>query len=266
MSALSSHSKLNLQRPLVFFDIESTGLNTTSDRIIEISLLKVFPDGSEESITRRINPEMPIPPTSTDVHGISNDDVKDAPTFKELAAHLMRFIEGCDLAGFNSNNFDLPMLGEEFARAGYAVDLMSRHRIDVQNIFHKMERRTLAAAYQFYCDKELTEAHSAEADTRATYEVLLAQIARYSNELKNDVAFLADFSSVKRNIDLKGCIVKNDQGIAVVNFGKHKGRPVEEVMLQEPGYYGWIMQSDFPEDTKNHFSRFYLKAHGKLKE
>ncbi|KGN99139.1 DNA polymerase III subunit epsilon [Porphyromonas gingivicanis] len=252
--------KLALNRPIIFFDIESTGLSPVKDRIVEISLLKVYPDGREESKTRRINPECPIPPETTAIHGISDDDVKDCPTFRQIAKSLASEFVGCDIAGYNSNRFDIPMLAEEFIRAGVEINLGQYRFVDVQNIFHKMEQRTLEAAYRFYCNEELKDAHSAEADTRATYEVLKAQLDRYPDQLQNNIEFLAQFSQQNRNVDLAGRIILNDKSEPIINFGKHKGRSVQEVLLQEPGYYGWILGSDFPEDTKKHFTRLYLEA------
>lgn len=250
--------KLELSRPIVFFDLETTGLDIVRDRIVEISILKVYPNGDEESITRRINPGMPIPAESTAIHGISDEDVKDAPTFRMVAKSLASKLEGCDLAGFNSEHFDMPMLSEEFFRAGIDLDFSSIRHIDVQNIFHKMEQRTLVAAYRFYCDKNLEDAHSAEADTKATFEVLKAQLDRYPEDLKNDVDFLSSFSKRNNNVDLAGRIALNADGQPVIQFGKYKGQLVKDVFTREPGYYSWIMQSDFSLDTKRHFTRIKL--------
>ncbi len=241
--------ELNLKNPLIFFDLETTGVNISKDRIVEISLIKVMPSGQEIEKTLRINPEMPIPAEATAVHHIIDEDVKNAPTFKQVAKELGKFFEGCDIAGFNSNKFDIPLLMEEFLRADVNVDL-SRHRfIDVQTIFHKMEQRTLVAAYKFYCGKNLEDAHSANADTKATYEVLKAQLDRYP-ELKNDVEFLSTFSTHNRNVDLAGRIIYNDQKVPVFNFGKYKGVSVEEVLRKDMGYFGWMMNGDFPLNTK----------------
>lgn len=251
--------ELQLKRPLVFFDIESTGLSPEKDRIVEISLIKVYPDGHEEVRTRRINPECHIPEESTAVHGITDDDVRDCPTFRQVAKSLASMIQGCDIAGYNSNRFDVPLLGEEFIRAGVEVDFSRCRFIDVQTIFHKMERRTLEAAYKFYCEKDLTEAHSAEADTRATLEVLKAQLDRYPEDLQNDVEFLSSFTTQQRNLDLAGRFVYNEKDEVVINFGKHKGTPVAEVLKKEPGYYDWVMKADFPEDTKQHLTRLRFK-------
>ena len=228
--------KLNLKNPLVFFDLETTGINITKDRIVEISLLKVHPNGKEEIKSRLINPEMPIPAQSTAIHGITDDDVKDSPTFKQVAKSLADMLEGCDLAGFNSSRFDVPMLSEEFLRAGVDFDMSKRKFVDVQIIFHKKEQRTLEAAYKFYCDKELQNAHSAEADTIATYEVLKSQLDRYP-DLENDVAFLSkEYSSFNNNVDFAGRIIFDDKGVEVFNFGKHKGKPVAQVLRNEPSY------------------------------
>ncbi len=241
--------QLKLKRPIVFFDLETTGIDTARDRIVEISLVKVMPDGEEIVKTRRINPGMPIPAEATAIHHITDDDVKDCPHFAQIAKSLAQFLEGCDFGGFNSNRFDLPVLVEEFLRAGVDVDFKRRRFIDVQNIFHKMEQRTLVAAYKFYCDKNLEEAHSAEADTMATYEVLKAQLDRYP-ELQNDVAALADFSSRGEAADYAGRILYNEKGEEVFGFGKYKGRSVEEIFRIEPSYYAWMMNGDFPLYTK----------------
>jgi len=241
--------QLNLKNPLVFFDIESTGLNVAADRIVEISAVKVFPNGDTETKTRRINPTIPISPEARAVHGISDADVADEPTFKMIAKSLAQWMEGCDIAGYNSMKFDIPLLSEEFIRAGVDFDFRKRKLVDVQNIFHKMEQRTLVAAYRFYCDKDLTAAHSAEADTMATYEVLKAQLDRYP-ELRNDIQFLADFSTKTKFVDYAGRIIYNDRNEPVFNFGKHKGRPVKDVFSAEPSYYAWMMNGDFTQDTK----------------
>ena len=229
------------------------------DRIVEISLVKISPNGDQELKTRRINPEMPIPPEATAIHGITDDDVKDCPRFKEIAKSLAQYIEGCDLGGYNSNKFDIPMLVEEFLRADVDVDLKKRKFIDVQNIFHKMEQRTLIAAYKFYCGKDLENAHSAEADIMATYEVLQAQLDRYP-ELQNDVDFLAGFSERGKSADYAGRIIYNDKGQEVFAFGKHKGRVVEEVFREEPSYYAWMMNGDFPRYTKKVITEIRLRS------
>ncbi|MDR1200459.1 MAG: 3'-5' exonuclease [Tannerellaceae bacterium] len=251
--------QLNLKNPLVFFDLETTGINIVKDRIVEISFVKVYPNGKEESKTRRINPEMPIPPESTAIHGISDEDVKNCPTFKEIAKSLATQIEGCDLAGFNSNRFDIPMLAEEFLRANVDIELNRRKFVDVQTIFHKMEQRNLSAAYKFYCDKELENAHTAEADTRATYEILKAQLDRYP-DLKNDVVSLSEFSSFGNNVDFAGRMVYNDKGEEVINFGKYKGQLVAEVLQKDPGYYAWIMNGDFSLNTKKMLTEIKLRG------
>ena len=250
--------KLNLKRPIVFFDLETTGVDTAKDRIVEISMVKVMPDGEEITRTRLINPQMPIPADATAVHGITDEDVKDQPSFAQIAKSLYQFIEGCDFGGFNSNRFDLPMLVEEFLRAGVNIDFKNRKFIDVQNIFHKMEQRTLVAAYKFYCNKDLENAHSAEADTRATYEVLMAQLDRYP-ELENDVQALAEFSTRGEVADFAGRIVFNDKGEEVFNFGKYKGYKVSEVFQREPSYYDWMMNGDFPLYTKKIITEIRLR-------
>ena len=249
--------KLNLKNPIVFFDLETTGTNINSDRIVEICYLKVYPNGNEESKTLRINPEMPIPAESSAVHGIYDADVADCPTFKEVAKSIANDIEGCDLAGFNSNRFDIPVLAEEFLRAGVDIDMSKRKFVDVQVIFHKMEQRTLTAAYKFYCGLE--DAHTAEADTRATYEVLMAQLDRYPEELQNDMSFLADYSSYNKNVDFAGRMVYDDNGVEVFNFGKYKGQSVSEVLKKDPGYYSWILNSDFTLNTKAMLTKIRLR-------
>ena len=257
-SKVPTQMKLNLKNPLVFFDLETTGTNINADRIVEICYLKVYPNGNEEAKTMRINPGMHIPEEASAVHGIFDEDVKDCPTFKEVARNIARDIEGCDLAGFNSNRFDIPVLAEEFLRAGVDVDLGRHKFIDVQVIFHKMEQRTLSAAYKFYCGKNLEDAHTAEADTRATYEVLKAQLDRYP-DLKNDVAFLSEYSSFNRNVDFAGRMVYNDAGVEVFNFGKYKGTSVAEVLKKDPGYYSWILNSDFTLNTKAMLTKIRLR-------
>ncbi|MCD6597375.1 MAG: 3'-5' exonuclease [Bacteroidales bacterium] len=252
---------LNLKNPIAFFDLETTGINTVSDRIVEISILKINPDGSEESLTMRLNPEMNIPENVIEIHGITNDDVADKPTFKEVAKKIAEFIEGCDLAGFNCNKFDIPVLAEEFLRADIDVNLKKRKVVDVQVIFHKMEQRTLSAAYKFYCSKELVGAHGAEADTRATYEILKAQIDHYEN-LENDLGFLAGFSSHTKNADFAGRIVYNKDNVEVFNFGKYKGRSVEEVLAKDSGYFGWMMKGDFPLHTKKVLTEIKMRGFG----
>ena len=250
--------ELNLKNPIIIFDIEATGVDVAKDRIVEISIIKRYPNGDEDIKTRRINPGIPIPPEVTAIHGISDTDVADCPSFKEVAKSLAVFIEGCDIVGYNSIKFDVPMLAEEFLRAGVDIDFRKRKLIDVQNIFHKMEQRTLIAAYKFYCGKDLTNAHSAEADTRATYEVLKAQLDRYS-ELQNDMGFLSEFSTRTRNVDYAGRIVFNDKDETVFNFGKHKGRRVTDVLRDETSYYSWMMNGDFTLDTKRVLTEIRLK-------
>jgi DNA polymerase-3 subunit epsilon len=250
---------LNLKNPVIFFDLETTGINVASDRIVEISFLKIDLQGNEKSKTYLVNPGMPIPPQATAIHGISDEDVKNSPSFNEIARNLAHEFEGCDVAGYNSNKFDVPLLAEEFLRAGVDIDLSKRKFIDVQVIFMKMEQRTLSAAYQFYCNRELDGAHSAEADTLATYEILKAQLDRYP-ELKNDMAALAEFSSHTNNADFAGRIVYNEDQTEVFNFGKYKGVPVEEVLRKDPGYYSWMMNGDFPLYTKKVLTAIKLRA------
>ncbi len=254
--------KLKLSKPIVFFDLETTGVNVASDRIVELSILKLHPDGKKEIKTRRVNPTIPIPEESALVHGIRDEDVAEEPTFKAIAKSLAAFIGNSDLAGFNSNKFDVPLLVEEFLRADVDFDLTNRKLVDVQNIFHMMEQRTLVAAYRFYCDKELIGAHGAEADNLATYEVLEAQIEKYP-ELENDVNFLSDFSKRGNNADLMGRIVFDENNTEVFNFGKHKGRSVEEVLKNEPSYYDWMMRGDFPLYTKKVLTAIKMRNFGK---
>ena len=241
--------KLKLKRPIVFFDLETTGVDASKDRIVEVSMIKIMPDGEEICKTRKLNPGMHIPEEATAIHGITDEDVKDCPTFAQVAKSLAQFLQGCDFGGFNSNRFDLPLLVEEFMRAGVEVDFKRRRFIDVQNIFHKKEQRTLVAAYKFYCDKDLEDAHSAEADTLATYEVLMAQLERYP-DLENDIDKLAEFSTRGEAADYAGRILFNEKGEEVFGFGKYKGRPVAEVFRAEPSYYAWMMNGDFPLYTK----------------
>lgn len=242
--------EIKLNKPIVFFDLETTGTSITHDRIVELSYIKLYPDGQEESETIRVNPGCHIPAEATAVHHITDADVEHEPRFEELAPHIAAVFSGSDIAGYNSNRFDVPMLVEESLRAGINIDLSACRFIDVQTIFHKMEQRTLSAAYQFYCGKELDGAHSANADTRATYEVLKAQLDRYPT-LQNDVEFLSKYSTHSRNVDFAGRIVYNEHDVEVFNFGKYKGMPVGEVMARDSGYYSWIMQGDFPLNTKN---------------
>ncbi|MBR6466279.1 MAG: 3'-5' exonuclease [Bacteroidales bacterium] len=257
--------EIKLKRPLVFFDIESTGLNVSKDRIVEISFVKLYPpdnehpEGRQEIKTRRINPGMPIPPEATAIHHITDEDVRECPTFKQIAKSLAQQMEGCDIAGYNSINFDIPLLAQEFSRCGVEFDF-SRHKIvDVQNIFFRMEPRNLSAAYKFYCNKDLEGAHSAQADTLATLEVLKAQLDKYSDTLQNDVDTLAEFSSVKKTrLDLAGAFVLNDNGKTVFGFGKYKGELVADIFEKKPGYYDWIQKGDFTDDTKKVALEIYL--------
>ncbi len=254
--------QLNLKNPIIFFDLETTGTNIVTDRIVEISYLKVHPNGMEESKTIVVNPERPIPAEASAVHGIYDKDVENAPTFKEVAKTVATDFEGADIAGFNSNRFDVPLLAEEFLRVGVDVDMSKRKFVDVQTIFHKREQRTLSAAYKFYCEKDLENAHSAEADTMATYEVLKAQLDKYP-DLENDIAYLSEYSSYSKNVDFAGRIVYNDKDEEVINFGKYKGRLVADVLEKDPGYYGWIMSADFSLNTKQVFTRIKLRGVGK---
>ena len=251
--------KLNLKRPIIFFDLETTGLDIAKDRIVELCYIRVEPNGNEEARSMRINPEMHIPEVASSVHGITDDDVKDCPTFADVAPQLAATFEGCDLAGFNSNRFDLPLLAEEFMKADVNIDLSHVQAIDVQNIYHKLEKRTLAAAYKFYCGRDLENAHSALADTQATYEVLQAQLDHYPNDLQNDVDFLAEFSRMNRNIDFAGRFVYDESGKELINFGKYKGKAIKDVLSRDPGYYSWIMQGDFTLNTKQVLTKLRLK-------
>ncbi len=266
---------LNLTRPLAFFDLETTGLNITTDRIVEISIMKVFPEGEPEIKTQRLNPGIPISAEATAIHGISNDDVKDKPSFRELAAEFAAFLENCDLAGYNLIKFDVPLLVEEFLRSEIDFELRGCNIIDVQNIFHKMEPRTLKGAYMFYCNKDLQDAHSAEADSIATFEVLKSQLDKYTNmeiinkdgsksiPVVNDVQKLSEFSYLTRNVDLVGHIILNNNDVEVFNFGKHKGKPVEEIFEKEPSYYSWMMNSEFPLSTKKVITSIKLRGFNK---
>ena len=247
--------KLKLKRPLVIFDLETTGVNILRDRIVEISIIKVSPGKEDEPEirTRRINPEMHIPEEATAVHHITDDDVANEPTFRQVAKSLADFIKGCDIAGFNSNRFDIPMLDEEFRRVDVDFDFHKANFVDVQTIFHKMEPRNLSAAYRLYCGKELVGAHGALNDTKATYEILLAQLEKYDT-LPTDIVELSKFSSPNDNVDLAGRLIYDAQGREIINFGKYKGQPAREVLKKDPGYYGWIMQGDFSSDTKRIFT------------
>ncbi|MDY0343798.1 MAG: 3'-5' exonuclease [Lentimicrobium sp.] len=268
-------TKLNLTRPLAVFDLETTGINVGKDKIVEISAIKINPDGSEEILDQRLNPEMPIPPEVTKIHGISDEDIKDAPTFKAFAPQLLQFLGNADLGGYNSNKFDIPLLVEEFLRAEIDFDIKGRRFVDVQNIFHKMEPRTLKAAYKFYCNADLVNAHSALADTRATYEVLCAQLERYegveyedregniSTPVVNDIKALHEFSFQNRNADLAGHLIFNQKNQEVFNFGKHKGKCVEDIFSTEPSYYDWMIKSDFPLYTKKIITAIKLRGFNK---
>ncbi|MCH4551275.1 3'-5' exonuclease [Aestuariibaculum lutulentum] len=251
--------QLNLNKPICFFDLETTGVNITTDRIVEIAILKVHPNGKEESKRWLVNPTIPIPKEVTAIHGISDEDVADKPTFKEVAKEVYNLIKDSDLGGFNSNRFDIPLLAEEMLRAEVDFDMKNRLAVDVQTIFHKMEQRTLSAAYKFYCDKNLEDAHTAEADTLATYEVLKAQIAKY-DDLENDTKFLAEFSSRKQFADFAGFIAYNKNGEECFSFGKHKGKLVTEILESEPGYFGWLLNADFPLYTKKVLTSIKLRS------
>lgn len=247
--------KLNLSRPLAFFDLETTGTDVAKDRIVEISILKIHPDYKEETYTRLINPTIPIPAIVSAIHGIYDKDVASAPTFQYVAEEVFEFLRDCDLAGYNSNRFDVPLLAEEFLRVSDRYTFDDRNMIDVQTIFHKMEQRTLTAAYKFYCEKELTDAHSAEADVKATKEVLESQLDRY-DEIENSIDFLSTFSKGNnKNVDYAGRIIMNEDGVEAFNFGKHKGKTVEQVFTEEPSYFSWMMNADFPMYTKKIIER-----------
>jgi len=250
--------QLNLKNSIAFFDLETTGLNISKDRIVEISILKISPNGKEEEKTLRVNPEMPMPVESSNVHGIFDEDVANAPTFKEVAKGIAKFIEGCDLGGYNSNRFDIPLLAEEFLRVGLDVDMRKRKFVDVQTIFHKMEQRTLVAAYKFYCDKDLNDAHSASADTLATYEVLKSQLDRYP-DLENDIASLSEFTTQVKTADFAGFVAFDEDGVEVYNFGKNKGKSVAEVIKEQPGYLNWMLNADFPLYTKKVLTEIKLR-------
>lgn len=263
--------KLNLKKPIAFFDIEATGLNVTKDRIVEICILKINTNDTRETRTWLLNPDYPICEEASAIHGYSNDDLIDKPTFKQVAKEISRFLTNCDLAGYNSLKFDIPMLVEEFLRADVDFEIKKRRLVDVQNIFMKMEQRTLKAAYRFYLDKELVNAHEAEADTIATFEILEAQLDRYSDTeytdksdnvsipVVNDIQALHDFSSHHKNADLMGQIIFNKEGKETINFGKHKGKTVEEIFAKDPSYYSWIMKADFPQYTKNLLTNIKLR-------
>jgi DNA polymerase-3 subunit epsilon len=250
---------LKLSKPICFFDLETTGVNISKDRVVEIAILKIYPQGREERKTWLVNPEMTIPEEAIAIHGITNEKVADEPTFKEVANEINAMIKGCDLGGFNSNRFDIPLLAEEMLRAEVDFDMKNRVSIDVQTIYHKLEQRTLSAAYKFYCDKDLEDAHSAEADATATFEVLKAQIEKYS-ELENNAGFLAEFSSRRKFADFAGFIIYNKDGEECFSFGKHKNKPVMEVLETEPGYFGWILNADFPLYTKKVLTAIKLRS------
>lgn len=265
---------LKLKNPLAFFDLETTGINIANDRVVEISILKIMPNGDEEKLTNLINPGIPIPNETSLIHGIYDDDVKDAPFFKDVAKTLVKFLEGCDLGGFNILRFDVPMIVEEFLRAGINFDVSKRKLIDAQKIFHLMEKRNLSAAYTFYCDKTLENAHSAEADTLATYEIFVKQVERYDGQevldmkgeklgvIKNDMGAIHNIT-LQKMVDLAGRMVYNDSGEEVFNFGKHKGKRVVDILEKEPMYYNWIQKNDFSLDTKRKLTEIKLKQFNK---
>ena len=267
--------ELNLGKPIVFFDLETTGINAARDRIVEVAVLKVMPDGSEQKIEQRINPTIKIPKQTSNIHGIFDDDVKDMPTFKEYAPTLMQFIDNADLAGYNSNRFDVPLLVEELMRAGYDFDMKNRRLIDVQTIFMKMEQRTLSAASKFYLGEKLENAHAAMADVQATYDVFKAQLERYkevgfedrkgnlSYPVVNDMKELAKFATFTNNVDLAGQIIYDDNQQIVFNFGKHKGKKVTDILRKEPNYYDWMMKADFPAYTKKVLTEIKLQGFNK---
>ncbi len=253
---------LHITKPLAFIDLETTGVNIGSDRIVEIAIVKILPDGSKSVKRKIINPEMAIPKPSSDVHGITDDMVKDAPTFAQVARELKQMLDGCDLAGYNSNRFDIPLLVEEFLRADVDFDMKGRRMVDVQNVFHKMEQRTLSAAYKFYCNKTLEGAHSAEADASATHEVLLAQLEKYP-ELGNTIESINKTIGEEVIVDFARRFVM-DNGVEVFNFGKYKGKSVAEVLKAEPQYYDWMMRGDFPQHTKQKLTEIFTRT--KLKK
>jgi len=274
----NTEMKLNLIRPLAFFDLETTGINVGSDRIVEIAILKAMPDGTELIKTLKIHPQIPIPLQSSLIHGIYDEHIADAPKFKDVAKELADFIGDADLAGYNSNRFDIPVLLEEFLRAGVDFDMSDRKFVDVQNVFHQMEQRTLRAAYKFYCNKDIINAHSAEADITATYHVLLAQIERYqdtdfedkqgniSKPVQNDVDALHAFTNMNKPVDFAGRMVFNEDNIEVFNFGKHKGKPVESVFDVEPSYFAWMKQGDFPLYTKKKLEEIWTRWNKKKEQ
>lgn len=251
--------QLNLKRPICFFDLETTGIQVVSDRIVEICVIKVHPNGERESRTWLVNPEMPIPKESSDIHGITDDKVANSPTFKVIGHRVYDMIKDSDLAGYNSNKFDIPLLAEEFLRAGIEFDMEKRLAVDVQNIFHRLEQRTLSAAYKFYCGRTLENAHSAEADVTATLEILEAQLDRYPEELNNDIPFLSEFSNRQRVADFAGFIAFNEDGKEMFTFGKYKGQLVEDIFQRDPGYYSWMQNSQFPLYTKKVLTNIKLR-------
>jgi DNA polymerase-3 subunit epsilon len=255
--------QLNLKRSLAFIDLETTGISISADRIVEISVLKITPEGKEEWLESRINPEMPIPPKSTAIHGISDSDVVSSPTFKEIAKNLATFLEGCDLAGYNALKFDVPVLAEEFLRVNVDFNFRKRKYVDVQVIFFKKEQRTLSAAYQFYCNKSIKNAHSSKADTQATYEVLKAQLDMYT-DLVNDVEKLSEFSAHNNSADFVGRIIFDENGVETFNFGKYRGKTVGKVFKDDPSYYSWMMNGDFPLYTKKIITEIKLRNFGKV--
>ena len=254
---------LKLERPLAFFDLETTGINIATDKIVEISILKVYPNGDKESITKRVNPGRPIPIEASEVHGIYDKDVADAPFFMDIAPDIERYFENCDLAGYNSNRFDIPLLVEEFLRAGIDINIENRKQVDVQVVFYKNEPRTLTAAYKYYCNKNLDNAHSAEADTNATFEILDAQVAKY-DDIQGDVMFLDAYTTQRKTADLAGRFLYNDDKEVVFNFGKHSGKLLKDVLKQEPGYYNWMMKGDFPLYTKKLLQKVKAELENKL--
>lgn len=251
-------TELKLNKPICFFDLESTGTNVVTDRIVEIGVFKVYPNGNQETRTWLVNPEMNIPEEVVAIHGISNEKVANEPTFKELAHRIYDLMKDSDLAGYNSNRFDIPMIAEEFLRAGIEFDMQKRRAVDVQNIFHRKEQRTLSAAYKFYCEKDLEDAHSAEADTMATYEILLAQLERY-DDLDNDIEFLSEYSNRFRAVDMAGFIIYNEDDVECFSFGKYKNRPVTEVLDENPGYFSWMQNAEFPLYTKKVLTQIKLR-------
>jgi len=251
--------KLKLKRPIVFFDLETTGLKISKDRIVEIAIMKIYPNGNTESKSWLVNPTIPIPKDSTEIHGISDKDVKNEPTFKEIANDIYNIMNNCDLAGYNSNKFDIPLIAEEFIRSDINFNFKNCKSVDIQNIFHQLEKRTLIAAYKFYCNKDLLNAHSAKSDTNATYEILLAQIEKY-DELENNIDFLSDFSQIgEKYVDLAGFIRFNKNQEEVFSFGKYKNQTLSQIWHENPGYFSWINQAEFPQYTKKITNDFVTK-------